>query len=263
MKLVGVCQYDGSNFSGFQSQVNADSVQDFLESAISRVGTLNQRINYAGRTDAGVHAIGQVFDFDTIDSREPEQWLNGINSGLPKDIVVTHILSGEEGFHSRFDAVSRSYAYVIYLGHTRSVFLRRLTFWAKYEIDIDLLQSEAQHLLGTHDFSAFRGSKCTANNPNRTIEKIDIMHKDSFLIIKITANAFLYNMVRIIIGTLLDRARGHLQDDINAILDSKDRVRAGKTAPAHGLFFLGARYNNLRIDSLTVSETLFQFLGMN
>jgi len=127
MKLVGVCQYDGSNFSGFQSQVNADSVQDFLESAISRVGTLNQRINYAGRTDAGVHAIGQVFDFDTIDSREPEQWLNGINAGLPKDIVVTHIVSGEEGFHSRLDAISRSYAYVIYLGHIRSVFLRQLT----------------------------------------------------------------------------------------------------------------------------------------
>ena len=105
--------------------------------------------------------------------------------------------------------------------------------------------------------------KRQANNPNRTIEKIDITHKNSFLIIKITANAFLYNMIRIIIGTLLDKARGLLQDDINAILDSKDRVRAGKTAPAHGLFFLGARYNNPRIDSLTDSETLFQFLGMN
>jgi len=260
LKLVGICQYDGSNFSGFQSQINASSIQDLLESSISKVGVLNKRINYSGRTDAGVHAIGQVFDFDTDDNRETEQWLNGINSSLTDDVSVTHILNGEESFHSRFSAVSRSYSYVIYLGKIRPVFLRNLIFWEKYKLNIELLQSEAQELIGTHNFSAFRGSKCTANNPNRTIEKIDVMHKDNFLIINITANAFLYNMVRIIVGTLLDRARGHLHEDIKAILDSKDRIRAGKTAPAHGLFFLGARYNHLIIDTLINDKSLFQFL---
>ena len=110
MRFVGVCQYDGSNYSGFQSQKNSSSIQDHLESAISSVGTLNERINYAGRTDAGVHATRQIFDFSSQDHRETSQWLKGLNSHLPNDISVSSIQKVPDDFHSRFDATERSYA---------------------------------------------------------------------------------------------------------------------------------------------------------
>jgi tRNA pseudouridine(38-40) synthase len=247
VKFVGVCEYDGSNFSGFQSQKNALSVQDALQKAIASVGQLTEKINYSGRTDAGVHSLGQVFDFQSKDERSFEQWLRGINSALPDSISVTSLQEAPEDFHSRFHAIKRTYAYIIYTGTTRPIFLKDYVFWEKHSLNFELMRSEASHLIGTHNFSAFRGSKCTANNPVRNIEYIDINKKENFIVITICANAYLYNMVRIIVGTLMDRASGRLQKDMLEILKSEDRTNAGKTAQAQGLFFLGAEYNNLQI----------------
>ena len=131
MRFVGICQYDGSNFSGFQSQKNASSVQDVLESAISSVGRLNGRINYAGRTDAGVHATKQIFDFSSNDSREIKQWMNGANSSLPDDVSIKALQEVSDNFHSRYDATSRSYSYLIYIGDTQPIFLRNYVLWEK------------------------------------------------------------------------------------------------------------------------------------
>ncbi len=245
MKFVGACEYDGSSFSGFQSQKNAQSVQGSLEQAISSVGRLTNTINYSGRTDAGVHSLGQVFDFESVDDRSLEQWLRGINSALPDSISVTSLHEAPKDFHSRFDAIKRTYAYIIYTGLTRPIFLKDYVFWEKNTLDIDLMQSESNFLLGTHNFSSFRGSKCTANNPFRTINSIAISKKEDFIVVTICANAYLYNMVRIIVGTLLERASGRLQISMQDILESEDRMSAGKTAQAKGLFFLGAEYKNL------------------
>ena len=156
MRFVGICQYDGSNYSGFQSQKNASSIQDHLELAISSIGGLEERINYAGRTDAGVHATGQIFDFLPKDQREITQWLQGLNSKLPNDISISSIQKAPDDFHSRFDATNRSYTYVIYTGKTQPIFLRDYIYWEKQEIDIKIMRAEAAHLIGKHNFNSFR-----------------------------------------------------------------------------------------------------------
>ena len=245
MRFTGICQYDGSKYSGFQSQKNAESIQDHLELAISSIGNLEGRINYAGRTDAGVHAIGQIFDFSTSDYRETNQWLNGINSLLPDDISVSSIQKVSEEFHSRFDAINRTYSYVIYTGKTQPIFLRDYVFWEKNKIDIKIMRDEASYLIGTHNFNSFRGSKCTSKNPVRTLQSINIVEKDNFVIVSLCANSYLYNMVRIIIGTLLDISKGSGRDMIS-ILSSQDRKNAGKTAQAQGLYFTGASYKKIK-----------------
>lgn len=257
---MGACEYDGSSFSGFQVQKNAQSVQGSLEKAIASVGRLTNTINYSGRTDAGVHSLGQVFDFESVDDRTLEQWLRGINSALPDSISVTSLQEAPENFHSRFDAIKRTYAYIIYTGSTRPIFLKDYVFWEKNNLDIDLMESESNFLLGTHNFSSFRGSKCTANNPIRTIESIVINKKQEFIVVTICANAYLYNMVRIIIGTLLERGSGKLQTSMQDILESEDRMNAGKTAQAQGLFFLGAEYKNLHLLKSTPSNSLLSSL---
>ena len=260
MRLVGVCQYDGSGYSGFQSQKNAPSIQDELEKAISSIGMLNERINYAGRTDAGVHATAQCFDFLTSDYRETEQWLNGLNSLLPNDIVVTSIQEAPDNFHSRFAALNRTYSYVIYTGKRRPIFIRDYVYWEKNKIDLKAMKEQALYLLGTHNFHSFRGSKCTAKNSVRTIESIDIIQKDNFVVIKLCANAYLYNMVRIIVGTLLDISRGSGKDMISVIA-ALDRKMAGKTAQAQGLFFTGANYKNVDLKIGINSNPLSFILG--
>ncbi len=247
MRFAGICQYDGCNYSGFQSQKNAISVQDKIELAISSIGHLNGRINYAGRTDAGVHATHQVFDFSTSDDRAIHQWFKGINSLLPVDISVSCIKEAPENFHSRFDAIDRTYSYVIYTGKTRPTFQRNYVYWEKNEIDLNIMKKEASHLVGTHNFSSFRGSKCTASNPVRTVKSIEIVKKNNFVIVHLCANAYLYNMVRIIVGTLLDIAKGS-NKDIKSILTSEDRKNAGKTAQSNGLFLTGASYEKINLN---------------
>ncbi|MDC1525980.1 tRNA pseudouridine(38-40) synthase TruA [Gammaproteobacteria bacterium] len=260
MKFVGVCEYDGSSFSGFQSQSNATSVQDALEKAIASVGHITDRMNYSGRTDAGVHALGQVFDFQSSDIRTIDQWLKGINSALPETMAVTFLQEIYDNFHSRFDAIKRKYAYIIYTGSTRPVFLKDYVFWEKNILDFDVMKTEAAHLIGTHNFSSFRGSKCTANNPIRTIEFINIQKLPDFMIITISANAYLYNMVRIIVGTLIDIATGRLQESMLDILNTESRLNAGKTAQSQGLFFLGAEYKDLKFPDQMHNSSLFNLL---
>ena len=246
MRFVGICQYDGSNYSGFQSQKNASSIQDHLELAISSIGALEERINYAGRTDAGVHATGQIFDFLSKDHREISQWLKGLNSQLPSDISISSIQKAPDDFHSRFDAINRSYTYVIYTGKTQPIFLRDYIYWEKHEIDLEIMRAEATHLIGTHNFNSFRGSKCTAKNPVRTLESINIEQKENFIVVSLCANAYLYNMVRIIVGTLLDISKGSGKN-METILNAQDRKIAGKTAQAQGLFFTGADYKEINL----------------
>ena len=250
MRYACVTEYDGTNFSGFQRQLNAKSIQKCIEFALQQITQKNITINYSGRTDAGVHALSQVFDFETSINRDSKNWLDGLNSNLPKSINIKNISLVSDDFHSRFSAKERSYSYVIYNSKNKPLFFNRFCFWESKEIDLSLFKKEAKHFLGNHDFSSFRSSSCNSKNPNKKITKIDINVSGKFIIISITANAFLHNMVRIIVGTLLDIAKGEIKDSVIDILSAKNRNESGRTLSPQGLFFLGPKYESkLKIPS--------------
>ena len=243
MRLAFTTEYDGSGFSGFQRQKNAISIQQNLEEVIEKITQEKKVINYAGRTDAGVHALSQVFDFTTDIKREEKNWIDGINSNLPDAIAVTKMFEVPDDFHSRFSAVERSYTYVIYNSRSKPLFFDNCSHWDNNNLDIDVLSQQAKMFIGKHDFTSFRSSSCSSKNPIKSIRDIEIEHHDKFIFISIHANAFLHNMVRIMVGTLLDIAKGEISLSVEEILSKHDRSYAGKTVSAKGLFFLGPKYD--------------------
>ena len=250
MKIAATLEYDGTKFSGFQRQNNATTIQQHLEEALNKITNENIVINYSGRTDAGVHAISQVFDFETDISREDLNWIKGINSNLPKSIGVKKIFNVPENFDSRFSAIERKYSYVIYNSSSKPLFFDDYCYWVTNKLDRELIFDQLNMFLGTHNFSSFRSSNCNSKNPVKTINNVDLESYDNFIIITVTANAFLQNMVRIMIGTLIDIAKNENNFSVKDILEKNDRSFAGKTAPAKGLFFLGPKYNEIKIQTM-------------
>ena len=250
MKIAATLEYDGTKFSGFQRQNNAITIQQHLEEALNKITNENIVINYSGRTDAGVHAISQVFDFETDISREDLNWIKGINSNLPKSIGVKKIFNVPENFDSRFSAIERKYSYVIYNSSSKPLFFDDYCYWVTNKLDRELILDQLNMFLGTHNFSSFRSSNCNSKNPVKTINNVDLESYDNFIIITVTANAFLQNMVRIMIGTLIDIAKNENNFSVKDILEKNDRSFAGKTAPAKGLFFLGPKYNEIKIQTM-------------
>jgi tRNA pseudouridine38-40 synthase len=244
VKLAFTTEYDGSAFSGFQRQKNADSVQQNIEEALEKITQNKVVINYAGRTDSGVHALSQVFDFETDLERPDKNWIDGINSNLVDSIAVSSISRVPNDFHSRFSAIERSYTYVIYNSRSKPLFFGNMSHRDNNKIDLDVLQQQSKMFLGSHDFTSFRSSSCNSKNPVKKVNMIDIESHDRFIFVTIKANAFLHNMVRIMVGTLLDIAKGEIDYSIEEILTKKDRSFAGKTLSAKGLFFLGPKYNS-------------------
>ena len=242
MKLAFTLEYDGTNFSGFQRQKNALTVQEHLETAIEEITGTKITINYSGRTDAGVHALSQVFDFDTDIKRSEQNWIKGINSNLPKTIFVKDVYEMPQNFDSRFSAIERRYSYVIYNSKNKPIFFDRFTYWVTNELDIEKMEEQLDMFLGEHNFTSFRSSSCNSKNPIKNISYVELKTIENFIIITIAANAFLQNMVRIMVGTLLDIAKNEIDFTIKEILDKQERQYAGKTAPAKGLFFLGPKY---------------------
>ena len=245
MKLAFKIQYKGTHYSGFQSQKNANSIQDELIRAFKQISVDNLQMNYSGRTDKGVHALGQVFDIVVSQDRSDMQWINGLNSNLPNDISVVDVDRVEDTFHSRFDAIDRTYSYLIFNSPSRNVLLDDFYYWEQSDLDIDKMNEESQCLIGKHNFSSFRSLSCGSNNPERDIKKIEINKLENIVEIKITANAFLQNMVRIIVGTLLEIGKDQIKTSIREILESKDRNSAGITINPRGLIFLGPNYENI------------------
>ena len=245
MKLAFKIQYKGTHYSGFQSQKNANSIQDELIRAFKQISVDNLQMNYSGRTDKGVHALGQVFDIVVSQDRSDMQWINGLNSNLPNDISVVDVDRVEDTFHSRFDAIDRTYSYLIFNSPSRNVLLDEFYYWEQSDLDIDKMNEESQCLIGKHNFSSFRSLSCGSNNPERDIKKIEINKLGNIIEIKITANAFLQNMVRIIVGTLLEIGKDQIKTSLREILESKDRNSAGITINPRGLIFLGPNYENI------------------
>ena len=243
MRIAAGIEYDGSAFAGWQTQPHAPSVQDAVELAFSAVADHPVSVVCAGRTDAGVHALGQVVHFDTAARRRQRSWVLGANSNLPPSVNVCWTREVPEAFHARFNATARSYRYVILNRWVRSAVHARRATWVHEPLDAEVMQRAAMHLLGEHDFSSYRALACQARSPVRTIEYISVRREDEWLYLDVTANAFLHHMVRNIAGVLISIGKGDRPPDwTREVLEYRDRALGGVTAPPEGLYFIGPRY---------------------
>lgn len=252
-----IIEYDGTEYQGWQeqpshqpsamSQKNIITIQGILQEAIKKITGEDVKLISASRTDAGVHALGQVASFKTNSSLEASTLQRALNSMLPEDIRVLNAEDAAEAFHPRYDAGSKSYFYIIANMHISSAFLYRYSWRVPYLLDIEVMREAGMQLLGRHDFSAFRGAGCGAKTTEREIFSLDIdkMNRVDFMTarisgdfikIRIEANAFLRHMVRNIVGTLVEIGRGKIAYTISDLLELKDRGKSGPTAPANGLF---------------------------
>lgn len=236
-------EYDGSAFLGWQIQRQEPTVQACLEQAVGVVADHEVRVQGCGRTDTGVHASCQIAHFDSAAERSERSWVLGINSHLPAGISVLWVKQVEEDFHARFAAYARSYQYRILNRWVRPALEANYLCWHRKPLDADLMHATAQCLVGEHDFSAFRASGCQASHAVREIHGISVQRIGNRVILDITANGFLYHMVRNIVGNLLEIGSNEQQAAwLKQLLEGQDRTRAAATAPAHGLYFMGARY---------------------
>lgn len=244
MRIACGVEYDGAAFQGWQIQsAGARTVQAAVEQALGCVANESVQTVCAGRTDTGVHAGGQVVHFDTRAERPERAWFMGGNTHLPGDVSIRWAQPVDDDFHARFSAFDRLYRYLVIEGPSRSALWRARSAWSTRTLDIDAMRAAASHLIGEHDFSAFRTAACGARNPVRTVYALDVERRGGFLAIDIRANAFLHNMVRIIVGTLLTVGRGERPPEwTGELLAGRDRTRGGATAPPQGLYFLGPSY---------------------
>jgi tRNA pseudouridine38-40 synthase len=241
-------EYDGTNYHGWQSQKSGGTIQDVICSALFGITGEQVKLIGASRTDAGVHALGQVAIFGTVSQLTPEVMMRALNAKLPSDIRILDARETDRDFHPRYRAVSKSYFYIIAEDRHQSVFLHRYIWYVRKRFDTGSMIEAASFILGEHDFSSFRGTGCGARHPVRTVNSADISRleelsfmtasiKGDFIKIKIEANAFLRHMVRNIVGTLVEVGRGRISpSDFKKILEYCDRTLAGPTAPAQGLF---------------------------
>lgn len=238
-------EYDGSNYAGWQiqSKSRARTIQQVIEETLRSILQEKIKLIVSSRTDAGVHAKAQVVNFFTHSKISLPKLKLALNGVLPEDIKVIRIKNEALNFHSRFSAKSKLYRYTILNRDYSSPLLRNTVYFYPHPLDVKLMQKEASVLLGKHDFRAFQASQGKEKNPVKIIKKIDISQKDNFIYIDIEADGFLYNMVRNIVGTLIEIGRGRFAEgSLKKILRLKDRRLAGQTAPASGLCLLKVRY---------------------
>jgi len=242
-RVAAVVEYDGTDFAGWQSQAHAASVQDAVEGAVGFVAGHRLVAICAGRTDAGVHATGQVIHFDTTAVRSARAWVLGANTKLPPSIALQWAGEVSGGFHARHSAARRIYRYYIHNGSARSALQRMRTAWIHRPLDVGAMQSAAQALIGEHDFSAFRSVECQSKTPVRRVDRIQVERVGDTVWLEMEANAYLHHMVRNIVGTLLDVQRNaDPAGDMAGILAGADRRAAGMTAPAAGLYLWRVNY---------------------
>jgi len=238
-------QYDGTEYFGWQMQASHRSVQQVLQEALSIVCNHPVTLHGSGRTDAGVHALGQVAHFKTRSPIDTAQLQKGLNALLPADIAIADAVEVPSEFHARFDATSRTYWYIIMNTLAPSPFYRRYAWHIKKPLDLENMRSSAAELVGMHDFSSFQAREredvCTIRQVNRVrLKRVGPV----LLLFEIQGTSFLRHMVRGIIGTLVDAGRGKLDAaDMKNIMLAHDRSQAGVTAPAHGLFFKSVCYD--------------------
>ena len=242
MRVRATVAYDGTDYQGFQRQANGPTIQEALETALDRVTGTRVKILAAGRTDAGVHAEGQVIAFDTSWRHSLADLQRAMNAVLPSDIAVSELGEVAPDFHPRYDARSRCYRYTVYNAAVRSPLARRTSLHWKDSLDLEGMKAATTLIVGEHDFAAF-GRPTQGSVTVRSVIEAEWTFKPPWLFFEIEANAFLFRMVRSIVGTLLQVGQGRVSPEgFGAILASRDRRRAGQTAPAHGLCLVQVKY---------------------
>lgn len=243
MRIALGIEYDGSRYYGWQRQQEVISVQQTLERAISKVANHPVDIQCAGRTDAGVHATGQVVHFDTDAERKDVAWTLGLNSNLPDDIAVRWATRVDDDFHARFSATARRYRYIIYNYRYRPGILRQGISHYHQPLDVELMNAAAPYLLGEQDFSSFRAIHCQSNTPFRNVHHLEVTRQGDYVIVDIKANAFLHHMVRNIVGSLLLVGQGEKPPIwIKELLEARDRTLAAATGKPGGLYLVSVDY---------------------
>lgn len=243
--MRAVVEYDGTDFCGLQYQPAVRTVAGELERVLSQVLQHEVKITAAGRTDAGVHATGQVISFKTATAFPFDRLAIALNSALPKDVSVRDVAIAGDDFSARFSAVERAYVYAIYNRREPSPLFARHAYHAWRQIDLDAFLEGAQHLVGEHDFRSFCGMLPESGPTIRTVKLLQAQRRGDVMRVEIRADGFLHRMVRTIVGTLAECGMGRRNPaEIPRILKARDRAAAGLTAPPQGLYLAGVRYKN-------------------
>ncbi|WP_277962303.1 tRNA pseudouridine(38-40) synthase TruA [Pseudomonas sp. RIT-To-2] len=239
-------EYKGSRYRGWQRQASGVlTVQETLEKALSTVADSPVDLMCAGRTDAGVHACGQVVHFDTRAVRSMKAWTMGANINLPHDISVTWAQEMPSNFHARFKAIARRYRYVIYNDQIRPAHLGEEITWNHRPLDVERMALAAEYLVGTHDFSAFRAGQCQAKSPIKQMHHVRVSRHGKMIVLDIRANAFLHHMVRNIAGVLMTIGAGERPVEwMREVLESRERRSGGVTAHPYGLYLVQVEYRD-------------------
>jgi tRNA pseudouridine38-40 synthase len=236
-------EYDGNGFSGWQQQIDAPSVQEALQAALTSVCNHPVEVTGAGRTDAGVHARGQVAHFDSAADRSPRALLLGSNSNLPAEVALRWVRYVPDHFHARYSATARTYRYCILNHIARSALAAGRTAFVYQPLQVEPMIEAARLMIGLHDFSAFRAAECQAKSPVRNLMQLEVKRLGDFVLLEVTANAFLHHMVRNIAGMLIHIGRGEAPPELAAeLLAGRNRRLAPATAPAGGLYLWRVHY---------------------
>lgn len=242
-RVAAGVEYLGTAYRGWQAQAGQRTVQREVEAALTSIAGEAVTVVCAGRTDTGVHALGQVIHFDTGVARTARAWVLGGNAVLPPDIALQWAREPAADFHARYSALARSYHYVIANRSERPALAADRVAWIHRPLDIARMREAAAHLIGEHDFSAFRSAACQSKTPRRRVDAITVERHGERVTLTVTANAFLHHMVRIIAGLLIEVGRGDAEPGFAAeVLAGRDRTRNAATAPAAGLYFAAVRY---------------------
>ena len=243
MRYVCGISYLGTRYRGWQAQKNHIlTVQNLVNSALSRVADEPIKSFCSGRTDAGVHALGQIIHFDCHADRPPHNWVRGANSFLPDDICINWCRVTEDNFHARFSATSRTYHYLIYNDQYTNILWHNRCLHEVRPLCVDRMHKAAQHLLGKKDFSSFRASGCQSQSAVRHVMQAEVSQYQSWILFKVQADAFLYHMVRNIVGSLLEVGLGQSPEWFSDTISVQDRKKVPATAAAQGLYFMRAQF---------------------
>ena len=243
MRIALGVEYDGSEFHGWQTQPGGETVQDSLELALGQIAGEPVDVVCAGRTDAGVHATGQVVHFDTLLQRPLSAWVRGTNTFLPPAVAVRWAKPVADDFHARFSAFGRRYRYLLINRPQRSGVWHGRAGWYHHPLALEKMQEAAVMLLGKHDFSAFRAADCQAKSPIKTIRQVDVSQRGDIIVFEFEAGAFLHHMVRNLVGSLVYIGQGkHPPEWMTQLLEGMDRRLAAPTFAAAGLYLVGVNY---------------------
>ncbi|MDQ0256037.1 tRNA pseudouridine38-40 synthase [Evansella vedderi] len=248
-RVKAIVSYDGTLFSGYQVQPEKRTVQGELEKALARIHKGDKwKVTGSGRTDTGVHSIGQTIHFDTTLSIPAERWPNALNSLLPEDIMVREVTYVDPDFHARYDTVGKEYVYQVNNSKKKNIFKRNYMYHYPYELSLSEMKRAAVLLMGTHDYSSFSSPRTSVVDKVRTIFHVGIEKKEDEWIFRYIGTGFLYQMVRILTGTLLEVGKGKIEADIiPSIIEGKDRDLAGPTIPGNGLYLTKVFYEKQKL----------------